>query len=142
MVRIKEQTSFKLIFKRDWTKSSKFLNYFTLINEHNWEDLCMHSTYQQTCIPIYYHNYILGGSIFNPIVVDAFILDLLIQVKFHCLDVISRSWGSWKNVSNYTHIYSGGCTPSYILHTRAFGTYLSGGYLPCIKYYKVWYFSK
>ena len=32
----------------------------------------------------------------------------------------------------------GGCTPSYILHTRAFGTYLlGGGYLPCKKHYKV-----
>ena len=27
-------------------------------------------------------------------------------------------------------------TPSYILHTRAFGTYLWGGYLPCRKDYK------
>ena len=31
-------------------------------------------------------------------------------------------------------------TPSYILHTRAFGTYLLGGYLPCKKDYKVMVF--
>jgi hypothetical protein len=31
-------------------------------------------------------------------------------------------------------------TPSYILHTRAFGAYLLGGYLPCKKYYKVMVF--
>ena len=33
-----------------------------------------------------------------------------------------------------------GCTPSYILHIRSFMTYLLGGYLPCRKDYKVWYF--
>ena len=31
-------------------------------------------------------------------------------------------------------------TPSYILHTRVFGTYLLGGYLPCKKDYKVMVF--
>ena len=36
----------------------------------------------------------------------------------------------------------GGFTPSYILHTSAFGTYLLGGYLPRRKDYKVWYVSK
>jgi hypothetical protein len=34
----------------------------------------------------------------------------------------------------------GEITPSYILHTRAFGTYLLGGYLPCKKDYKVMVF--
>jgi hypothetical protein len=34
----------------------------------------------------------------------------------------------------------GGFTPSYILHTCVFGTYLLGGYLPCIKDYKVMVF--
>ena len=34
----------------------------------------------------------------------------------------------------------GGCTPSYILHTRAFGTCLWGGCLPCRKYSKVMIF--
>ena len=87
----KEQTPYKLIFKRDWTTSSNFINYFTLNSEHNWEDLCMHSMDQQTCIPIYNHNYTMGGSIFNPVVVDAFILDMLIKFKFHCVDVINRS---------------------------------------------------
>jgi hypothetical protein len=31
-------------------------------------------------------------------------------------------------------------TPSYILHTRAFRTYLLEGYLPCKKYYKMMVF--
>ena len=35
----------------------------------------------------------------------------------------------------------GGFTPSYILHTRAFGTYLLGGYLPCKKNIRWWYFT-
>ena len=34
----------------------------------------------------------------------------------------------------------GEITPSYILHTLAFGTYLLGGYLPCKKDYKVMVF--
>ena len=34
----------------------------------------------------------------------------------------------------------GGFIPSYILHTRVFGAYLLGGYLPCIKDYKVMVF--
>jgi hypothetical protein len=34
----------------------------------------------------------------------------------------------------------GEITPSYILHTRAFGNYLLGGYLPCKKDYKVMVF--
>jgi hypothetical protein len=38
------------------------------------------------------------------------------------------------------YIYLGEFTPSYILHTRAFGTYLLGGYLPCKKTYKVMVF--
>ena len=37
-------------------------------------------------------------------------------------------------------ILSWGFTPSYILHTRAFGTYLLGGYLPCRKDFKVMVF--
>ena len=36
----------------------------------------------------------------------------------------------------------GGFTSSYILHTHVFKTYLLGGYLPCRRDYKVWYFSK
>ena len=35
-----------------------------------------------------------------------------------------------------------GFTPSYILHALALRTYLSGGYLPYKKDYKVLYFSK
>jgi hypothetical protein len=37
----------------------------------------------------------------------------------------------------------GEITPSYILHTRAFGTYLlgGGGYLPCKKIIRWWYFT-
>ena len=34
----------------------------------------------------------------------------------------------------------GEITPPYILHTRAFGTYLLGGHLPCKIFYKVMVF--
>ena len=36
----------------------------------------------------------------------------------------------------------GGSLPLILMHTRALKTYLLGGYLPCRKDYKVWYFSK
>ena len=39
------------------------------------------------------------------------------------------------------HAHLKGFTPFYILHTHVFGTYLLGGYLPCRKDYKVWYFQ-
>jgi hypothetical protein len=34
----------------------------------------------------------------------------------------------------------GEITPSYVLHTSVFGTYLLGGYLPCKKIIRWWYF--
>ena len=36
---IKEQTSQRHMFKRDWTTYSTINNYVTLSSEHNWEDL-------------------------------------------------------------------------------------------------------
>ena len=48
-VRIKEQTSSRHMFKRDWTMYSNISNYSTLNSEHNWEDLCIEFRNQQTC---------------------------------------------------------------------------------------------
>ena len=53
-----------------WATSSTFMNFSTLNSEHNWEDLCICSKYQQTCTS-HSHNYIRGGPNFNPIFVDA-----------------------------------------------------------------------
>lgn len=39
------------ILKTDRITSSNIDNYFTLNSEHSWEDLCMHSRFQQTCTP-------------------------------------------------------------------------------------------
>ena len=39
------------------------------------------------------------------------------------------------------NVRPGGSLPLILMHTRALQTYLSGGYLPCIKDYRVWYFS-
>ena len=42
-----------------------------------------------------------------------------------------RTHRSWTHVistsTSKTSVALGGCTPSYVLHTRAFGTYLLGG---------------
>jgi len=57
-------------------------------------------------------------------------LSLVLDVDFMTLTILKL-------------VYSllGEITPSYILHTRAFGTYLlGGGYLPCKKYHKVMIF--
>jgi hypothetical protein len=40
-MRIKEQTSLRHMFQRDWTTPVSFINYTTLNNEHKWEDLCI-----------------------------------------------------------------------------------------------------
>jgi hypothetical protein len=49
------------------------------------------------------------------------------------------NYSRWKDYSLLGHegCQLGGFTPSYILHTRAFETYLLGGYLPYRKDYKV-----
>ena len=39
-VRIKEQTSQRHMFKREWNMSSNSTNYSTLNSEHDWKDLC------------------------------------------------------------------------------------------------------
>ena len=49
-----------------------------------------------------------------------------------------KFWSSSPSLMNYQSL--GEFTPPYILHTCAFGTYLLGGYLSCIKDYKVMVF--
>ena len=50
LVRIRGHTSYKYVFKRDWTMFSIINIYVTLNNEHNWEDLCIQLRSQQKCI--------------------------------------------------------------------------------------------
>ena len=53
--------------KRNWTNTS--IEYSKLDSGHNWEGLCSHLGNQQPCTSDI-HNYIMGGLIFNPILVD------------------------------------------------------------------------
>ena len=47
-----------------------------------------------------------------------------------------------KNYNKGKKFSGGGSLPLILMHAHALKTYLSGGYLPCSKDYKVWYFSK
>ena len=101
-MRIKEKTSRKHMFKRDWTTSSNNNNYSTLNSEHNWEDVWIQLRNQQTCTSDNY-NLIRGGPIFNPIL-----------HMFHCRFAIatwvllckcnSLKLKNMKNETNDTHI--------------------------------------
>ena len=78
---------------------------------------------------------------------------VLMYLHFPKLNFISNKYGIWICnclVSSYStnlvdRMYclegGGGVTPSYILHTRAFRAYLTGGYLSCRKDYKILYFQ-
>ena len=35
-----------MMFKRNWTTSSDFIDYFTLVSEHDWEDLLYVFSYE------------------------------------------------------------------------------------------------
>ena len=81
--------------KRDWTTSSIFINYSKLSSEHNWEDLCVQLRNRQTCTSDN-HNLIRGGPIFNPVFDDCFIMDLPMQHRLRCVNLIVRSRRTWK----------------------------------------------
>ena len=49
--------------KRDWSTSSNIINYYTLNNEHNWENLCIQLRNQQTSTSSIY-NQIKGNLLF------------------------------------------------------------------------------
>ena len=49
LVQVKEQTPQKHMSKREWTMSSKFINYSTPNNEQNWENPCTQLRNQQRC---------------------------------------------------------------------------------------------
>jgi hypothetical protein len=56
--------------KRDWTTSSNWINYSTLDNEHNWEDLHIQFKNPQTHTS-HNHNKIKKNLIFNLILANA-----------------------------------------------------------------------
>ena len=57
----------------------------------------------QTCISDN-HKQIKEGPIFNPVFWRCFIVDLLMQHEFCCVNFIGRSRRTWKNKLNNTHI--------------------------------------
>jgi hypothetical protein len=64
---------------------------------------------------------------------------LIIQKHLHTNNAFKNVLAALMQVLETTGL--GEFTPSYILHTCAFGTYLlGGGYLPCRKDYKVMVF--
>ena len=65
--------------------SSKFVNYSTLDSEHNGKDLRIQLRTDNT-LPN--HNEIMGGPIF---VESCFVMNLLMQHKFCCVDIMGRS---------------------------------------------------
>ena len=59
------------MFELDWTTSSSFIQYFTLNSElHNWEEVYIQLSNQQTCTSNN-HEKINGGPIFNSICANA-----------------------------------------------------------------------
>ena len=69
---------------------SIFNNLSTFSSEHNWEGLRIQLNNQRTCTSNN-HNLIGGGQFFN-MVLHIFIVDLLMQHMFFCVNLISRSW--------------------------------------------------
>jgi hypothetical protein len=88
------------MFRRDWTTSSNIDNYFTLNNKHNQEDLCIQWRNQQTCTSNNRNQIQRRSDVYI-----CFIVDSLIQCEFCSVNLISRSWRTWKR----NHI-----TPTYL----------------------------
>ena len=74
---------------------SNINNNSTLSSEHDWEDLCIQLRNQRTCTSDNY-KWTRGGSIFNPVFGRCFSADLQMQHEFRCVNLIGRSWRTWK----------------------------------------------
>ena len=92
-MRIKEQTSERHMFERDWTTSSKNVNSSTLDGEHNWEDLYIQLRNPETCTS---DSAKLGREGEGVDCCRCFIVNLLIQCAFCCVNLFGRSWGTWE----------------------------------------------
>ena len=89
------------MFKRDWSTPSSINNYSTLNSEHNCKDLYIQlKKNQQTC-----KSDNQGRSDFQYGVCKCFIIDLLMQHEFVCVNEIGRSWRTWK-MNQITPAYS------------------------------------
>lgn len=85
----------------DWTTSSKCNHYSAFNNEHGyiWEDQYMQlvRNMQQICTSNN-HNWIKWGHIFQYEFCWCFIVGLLLQYKFQCVNLISTSWRTWEQL--------------------------------------------
>ena len=90
------------MFKKAWTTSSNINNYSTLNSEHNWEGLCIYSRNQQHALLITITNQ--GRSNFQFDFCICFIIDMLLQCDFCCVNLIGRSWRTWKEELHDTHM--------------------------------------
>ena len=78
------------MFETYWTWTSNIITYCTLRNEHNWEDLCIQLRNKHAILNTKTES---GGIRFsNPFFCWWFITDLLMQHKFQCVNLNSRSW--------------------------------------------------
>jgi hypothetical protein len=92
------------MFKRDWTAFSNVNNYSTFDSEHNREDPCIQLINHKHAIMI-----IITKSWevrFQYFFGSCFIVDLLMQREFCCVNRIGRSWSTHK-MNQVTPTYLG-----------------------------------
>lgn len=84
--------------------SSIFISSSTFNSEDKWEDFCIELKHQQTWSS-YNHHQISGGPVFNMMVSNASLyIYVLMQHKFHGVNIINRTWKTWRINSTYPHI--------------------------------------
>ena len=77
----------------------RLLLLISLLTHILWEDLCIQLCNQQTYISNI-RNQIRGGVSFQSHFRWFFIIDLLMQHKFHCVSIIRKSWRTWNELNN------------------------------------------
>ena len=94
-VRIKRANTIRRVFKRDCSTSSDFINYSTPSSAHSCEDLCIQLR-TSTNMHFWQSSLNQRGTDVQSSFCWSFILDLLMQHKFRCVNLISRSWRTLK----------------------------------------------
>ena len=84
--------------KRDWITFSDFIDCSTLNGEHNWEDPPTYSLIDQDALPIITTK---SGEVRTS---TQLLLLLHRNTSFVVLKSMGRSWRTWKNEPNLTHI--------------------------------------
>ena len=79
------------MLKRDWSMSLSFINYSTHNSVHNFNGRGI----KRTCT-FDDHNQIMKVLFFQSKFGSCFIIVLLVQHEFRCVNLIGRSWRTWK----------------------------------------------